>query len=1109
MAVERISNFKIESRSLFSAIYGISSTPEYFIDKDLHTYSLWQQLFLYLKEQGYIVVFYNRNHNFFSYEEIQLIKFFGLKNNGWEDREKLNNRDKKKYIAPINSPFARSRRNLVNEDKKQSPVNSPIPNYRTENDMDSYLQSNYPQIQVMRNPEQDGFYFITATERVFQRIFDFATTNVTQKLAVIFTTPLYDEFPDQKDILSQLTNLMETYEKSNIKLKLIALYNYKTTERFIKDFDEKDDLLFYDSFFHNILFGEYNHNENQDTGKIANNSNLYYLPSPGKDEIENFLNRKRLLESVNNIFAPVSFDHIALRLWQSNRLISDLGKNTKKEIEMEISKIDSEKAIDKLNRLSGIDTIKAQFNSYLTDLRRSRISKKGPRFRPHMAFLGNPGTGKTTIARIFADILREEGLLEKGHLVPATVGDLIGEYVGSTRPKTQALCEKARGGVLFIDEAYGLYKGKANEGQYDYGSEAIEVLIQFMENNDDSLVIIAGYENQIMELIRNGNQGFTRRFNGAKSMFHFEDYQPEVLYSIAMKQLDMPTTVEFNKALLKIITYLFVKRNTLTWGNAGEMENLASNIDSAYRESGSTGPLDIEHIPADLMRYIDPNLSQSTEEILQELNDMIGLQSVKAALISLFESVKASRVASEIFNEFNQDIPPLNFVFSGNPGTGKTTVARLIGKILHSFGILPSAEVKEYKKADIVSNQVGQTPVRVNNMFDDCIGKVLFIDEAYTLADQYGKEAIDQIVGNLTDKKYEGKLALIIAGYPNDINALMKMNPGMPRRFGYNILFDDYSNEELWQIFLLKVKQIHRILDEEACKPLAIQWFNSLIRDIHFANAGACDQLLKIVKSHYAKRLISRQNPDKEYARRFLPEDFPAFEEEDSHFEKEQEAEQVNQLNNKKQLAIDCSDENRNYVVKEITDFDKAVGIIQGNNGLGTAFIFSLKGRYILTASHVVENDSNFSFLMNAGVFFTQAHLLWNDPAIDMAILQIDELPKESRYFSLDNKIDNAPTLLEIVLHCGFPFGSAVSKNLSTYDGTISNYEKGKEVENRHFDAILSTVNATHGCSGGPVFRKNDMTVIGLLQGGFTEAGTRIITDIHQLFNNKSIQIKF
>jgi S1-C subfamily serine protease len=176
--------------------------------------------------------------------------------------------------------------------------------------------------------------------------------------------------------------------------------------------------------------------------------------------------------------------------------------------------------------------------------------------------------------------------------------------------------------------------------------------------------------------------------------------------------------------------------------------------------------------------------------------------------------------------------------------------------------------------------------------------------------------------------------------------------------------------------------------------------------------------------------------------------------------------------------------------------------------GMGTGFIISLKERLILTASHVIEGNSNIQFVMERGNTQVNARLLWNNPTIDMALLECDAIPTDSRYFKIDTDLNANPKVLERILHCGFLKGTDVSTNFSTCEGAINNYDPNKQLADRLFDAILSDIQATNGCSGGPIMRASDYIVIGVLQGGFNNAPARVITDIHQLYKQKTLIIK-
>ncbi len=149
----------------------------------------------------------------------------------------------------------------------------------------------------------------------------------------------------------------------------------------------------------------------------------------------------------------------------------------------------------------------------------------------HMSFTGNPGTGKTTVATRMAEILHKLGYIRKGHLVSVTRDDLVGQYIGHTAPKTKEILKKAMGGVLFIDEAYYLYR---QENERDYGQEAIEILLQVMENQrEDLVVILAGYADRMEQFFRS-NPGFRSRI---AHHIDFPDYSDAELMSIAETML--------------------------------------------------------------------------------------------------------------------------------------------------------------------------------------------------------------------------------------------------------------------------------------------------------------------------------------------------------------------------------------------------------------------------------------------------------------------------------------------------------------------------------------------------------------------------------------------
>ena len=1140
MITQRIDALDIQKRGLFTAIYGVNRTDEVYITADTKVYTLHEALYLYLCEQGYITVFFD--DKVFSYDEDQLMRFFEF-----EPRQPGSPGTTATLATPVPSggkrdffrnkgPMAKSR--TLSQEPRNT-LSSVAELGQTHHDAVHFVENNLKR-----------HYEVLQTEGLFNVINRIVERDAQRKVAVIFINPssiIYSP-EEQRVYENYLCLIRANYVARNIGLKIIALYDFQSHESFSKELDDSGEhKFFFSPPFKDLILNDLNGSQNNDN---THERTVFFLSDPGRDEVENMLQRKRLFENMEFDFGALSWDRIVTNLWQgvtlnknqkdssTLRLMRDFLRLPANELHMHICRMSTEKAIDRLNKMQGIENIRHQFDLYCKAYRAHKRGDGGGRFRPHMALMGSPGTGKSTVARLFGDILREEGMLSKGHFVKVDVSELIGEYIGSTRPKTKAVCERARGGVLFIDEAYGLMSGENSHGDANYGAEAIEVLIQFMEDNDDSLVVLAGYTDEINHLINEGNKGFRRRFNEL-GFFYFNDYMPEVLYNIAERMIPVPTTEAFRTALRNIIIFKYAYR-TKKFGNVGDMENLINNIVGTYREAvegdnhpNGRPPLDVVHLPEKLKLLVDPTMLNA-DMMLYELNALVGQDDIKSIIKKLFAKCRSERIKLSLFSAENDnpqqqtvvpEMPRLNFVFSGNPGTGKTTIARIMGTVLQRMGVLTSNDGSPM--TEIAGNDLlTATPAVIKKLFEDNIGKVLFIDEAYQLRES--PRVVADIVGNTTNKDYQNKLCLILAGYSKDMQQMMDVNFGIRRRFQV-VEFVDYTNDELWEILRRMAdnpaSQVR--MDQHACRQAALDYFASLTRDANFGNAGVVDNLMAMLKANRDRRYNEatfEQQHDIDFALRILPEDFPQLAEDstENHNQPSSDTMQTairNSLQNPVVYdgVIDLSSEDESRMVMQGKDLYVSVGLLEEetSGGTGTAFVISIRNKLVMTASHVVEGSSTFAFTLHtqSSIMRTSARLIWNNPQTDMALLQVDDLPGSACYFSFD--IDS-PRQPGIKIQIGaFPNGVRFSHSMFLSQGVIGNFEPHCQLTNengvtRVFDVIRTEAQATHGSSGGPVMMVDTMRIIGVLHGGMREDGFSVnaVSDIAQLFNDDTLNIK-
>lgn len=535
-----------------------------------------------------------------------------------------------------------------------------------------------------------------------------------------------------------------------------------------------------------------------------------------------------------------------------------------------------EELLAELDALIGLESVKKSVRENITYLKFTKLRKEkgyndSDKLSLHSVFTGNPGTGKTTVVKMLGKIYQRMGLLSKGHVVEVDRSSLVGEFIGQTAPKTKKAIDSARGGILFIDEAYSL--ARSDDDSKDFGKEVIETLLKEMSDGPGDIAIIgAGYPKE-MQVFVESNPGLKSRFT---QYFHFDDYLPEELYDIALfaaKNNEVTLSADAAAYLKEQLTEAYRKRDD-NFGNArfvhgviGEAKmNMglrlmkSENMDNLSNEELSTIQLDdlMNIFLGDTKKKLNLKVNdKQLQSALAELNELSGMEKIKQDINELVKLIRFyNEVGKDVVSKFS-----LHSVFTGNPGTGKTTLARIVAKIYKALGLLERGHVVEVDREGLLAGYVGQTAIKTADKVEEAMGGILFIDEAYGLAGgesghNFGQEAIQVILKRMEDAR--GKFGVIVAGYPHNMHQFIESNPGFKSRFDKTFHFEDYNTEQLFEIALNLLKKEQLTPSDEAANHLR-NYLNGLYekRDKFFGNARTVRQTVGDVVMKQNLRLAS------------------------------------------------------------------------------------------------------------------------------------------------------------------------------------------------------------------------------------------------------------
>jgi len=602
----------------------------------------------------------------------------------------------------------------------------------------------------------------------------------------------------------------------------------------------------------------------------------------GEGRIEVLLENNLILKQVFQIGSSETIDFTAkenIANENSNKLTTQQPKKIEHLNRSFLDNSSLPSLFESFDSYVGLKNLKQSLKDFVTYLDFINERKKSgieteESISANCIFLGNPGTGKTSIARLLGKFFKAIGLLEHGHVIEVDRADLIGEYIGETAQKTDKVINQALGGILFIDEAYSL---KKENSEQDFGQEAIDIILKRMEDYKNKFFVIAAGYPALMQSFLNSNPGLKSRFT---HFFTFEDYTVEELTSIykifALKDKYVVDKVAESFLSEKLET--ICNKSDETFGNARYVRNLFNEtkvrlskryqlLEENEKDFSALNTLtkeDIQNAFINIDNRESGNISQEIiiEKYINEVNNLVGLDDVKIVFNRMLASIKVDRLKKE--RAITSVHKNLNALFISEHGSGTSTIARLYCKSLKEAGRLSKGELIEIDGSTFFGLGKLDAYLMMDELFKKLLGNVILVNDvmaALQCTDDFSESLLQYFLKKLY--LINDDVVALLSGSREEIENLLNNFPVLENQFPNVFGFEPYTTRQLLEIALNICQKNNYQLDEGAWQQM-LELIIELKKETHknFYNSRTIKELINKAISYQEDRILGIKDID-------------------------------------------------------------------------------------------------------------------------------------------------------------------------------------------------------------------------------------------------------